>query len=472
MSKRPILILQMQRMGDLILSFPLILWLERAYPGHPIWVVAEEKFFRPLMPVSPRVTYLPWEGLAELRKNKYELLINLSIRKQAASLAGELEAEEKFGPVASNDGTIHILGDWQLYRASVVENNRHNLFHWADLNALDCIPLSSIASTSWPQPRTLHRESNRIGLFLGASEEAKRPSVRFWADLCAELLKRGLRPVLFGGPMEQGIGQEVARLSKGPVLDMSGKLNLGELIAVGQSLQLFITPDTGPMHLAAWSGMKVLNLSMGNVNPWETGPYQTDHYVLRSTMSCALGCWSCSRDQLYCHNPFTPSRIAVAAKRMIVEDRDGLRKINMPGLRLSLSSRSSRGLYSLEQVNGSRAQAGDFLGRFWQQYFGAVFGLWSFEGAEGLWKEFTEQNPNLASKMAGQLPRLGREFSRGLARRAPLADSFWNSCPVVLRQFTGFIHLFLQNNSYSHQAWIKVLSFYEQLVFIVSRNLS
>ncbi|ACS81060.1 glycosyltransferase family 9 protein [Maridesulfovibrio salexigens] len=470
MSKRPILVLQMQRMGDLILSFPLFLWLERTYPGHPIWVVAEEKFFRPLMPISPRVTYFPWEGVQVLRQNKYELIVNLSIRSQAANLAGELQSEAKLGPVASKDGVTHILGNWQLYRASVVENNRHNLFHWADLNALDCVPLSHLASTRWPQPRTLHKESNRIGIFLGASEEAKRPSVRFWADLCTELLGKGLRPVLFGGPMERGIGQEVARMCKGPVLDMSGKLKLGELIAVGQSLQLFITPDTGPMHLAAWSGLKVLNLSMGNVNPWETGPYQNDHFVLRSTMSCALGCWSCTRDQLYCHTPFTPSRIAVAAKRIIVEDRASLQKINMPGLRMSLTARNADGLYHLNQLSGSRAQAGDLLGKFWQQYFGAVFGLWSTDGPNRAWAEFAAQKTELAGKMSKHLPLLGKEFSRGLARSAPLNDSFWNSCPLILRQFTGFIQLFLQNNDYSRESWIRVLSYYEQLAAILSSS--
>ncbi|WP_320174559.1 glycosyltransferase family 9 protein [Maridesulfovibrio sp.] len=470
MSKRPILVLQMQRMGDLILSFPLFLWLERTYPGHPIWVVAEEKFFRPLMTISPRVTYFPWEGVQVLRQNKYELIVNLSIRSQAATLAGELQAEAKLGPVAFKGGVTHILGNWQLYRASVVENNRHNLFHWADLNALDCVPLSSLASTKWPLPRTLHKDSNRIGLFLGASEEAKRPSVKFWADLCSELLGRGLRPVLFGGPMEQGMGQEVARLCKGPVLDMSGKLKLGELIAVGQSLQLLITPDTGPMHLAAWSGLKVLNLSMGNVNPWETGPYQNDHFILRSTMSCALGCWSCTRDQLYCHSPFTPSRIAVAAKRMIVEDRASLQKINMPGLRMFLTARNADGLYRLNQLSGSKAQAGDLLGQFWQQYFGAVFGLWPADGSEQVWAEFAAQKPELAAKMGAHLPRLGKEFSRGLARSAPLDDSFWNSCPLILRQYTGFIQLFLQNNDYSRESWIRVLSYYEQLAAILSKN--
>lgn len=466
MSKRPILVFQMQRMGDLILSFPLFLWLERTYPGHPVWVVAEEKFFRPLMPVSPGVTYFPWQGLGVLKQHKYELIINLSIRSQAAELAGELEAGVKLGPISGKSGTF-ILGDWQLYRAGVVENNRHNRFHWADLNALDCIPLSRIAATRWPEPRTLEQSSSRIGLFLGASEQSKRPSVEFWAALCSELLGRGMRPVLFGGPMEQGMGAEVARIFGGPVLDMSGKLNLGELIAVGQSLQLFITPDTGPMHLAAWSGLKVLNLSMGNVNPWETGPYQNNHYVLRSTMSCALGCWSCKRDRLYCHDPFTPSRIAVVARRMIRNDLAALRKVNMPGLGIHTSARTPKGLYDLPLLSGRTVRSGDVLGRFWQQYFGAAFGLWDYNGAASIWAEFSAEYPRLAENMRSRLPKLGREFSRGLSKSASLTDSFWSSCPLTLRQFSGYIHLYLQNNDYSRQSWVRVLSLYERLAALL-----
>ena len=470
MSKRPILVLQMQRMGDLILSFPLFLWLERTYPGHPIWVVAEEKFFRPLMPLSPQVVYFPWAGLGVLRKEKYELIINLSIREQAASLAGELSAEGKLGPVSSSDGDAYILGDWQLYRASVVHNNRHNRFHWADLNALDCIPLDTISRTSWSDPRTLHGGDNRIGLFLGASEESKRPTVPFWAELCSEILSRSMKPVLFGGPDETGLGAEVRRASGGPVLDMTGKLNLGELVAVGQSLQLFITPDTGPMHLAAWSGLKVLNLSMGNVNPWETGPYQNDHYVLRSTMSCALGCWACSRDRLHCHDPFVPSRIAAIAKSMMRDDKSALLKTSLPGLRLYSSSQRGGGLYKLQHLSGHSSGAGDKLGLFWQEFFGMSFGLWDESGAKLVWADFRENHPHLARNMCSHLPALGSEFSKGLAKGAPLSDDFWNSCPLILRQFAGYIHLLLQNNNYDRPSWIKVLSLYERLASIVSAS--
>ncbi|MDD4953064.1 MAG: glycosyltransferase family 9 protein, partial [Desulfovibrionaceae bacterium] len=134
----------MQRMGDLILTFPLMLWLARVFPGREILVVAEEAFFRPLMPLSPKVTYVPWAAADALSGKDFHLVVNLSLRDRAARLAAQLRAEDKVGPLLLEHGGRYVRGAWQLYRASLVANNRHNRFHWADLNALDVTPLSRI----------------------------------------------------------------------------------------------------------------------------------------------------------------------------------------------------------------------------------------------------------------------------------------------------------------------------------------
>lgn len=468
MNKRPVLVLQMQRMGDLILSFPLFLWLERIFPGHPVWVIAEDNFFRPLMSISPKAVYIPWSRAQAVRDEKFEAVINLSIRKEAASITADVDAEVKIGPVMESDGAVRINGRWQLYRAGVVQNNRHNLFHWADLNALDIIPLSLMAKTSWPSPRTLSKESRRVGIFLGASEESKRPDVKFWAELCAELINRGLRPVLFGGPLEKGMGAEVARTFGGPVLDMSGKLNLGEFAAVGQSLQILITPDTGPMHLAAWSGLKVLNISMGNVNPDETGPYQPGNYILRSNMSCAKGCWNCNRDRLYCHDVFTPSRVAFITGSLIRDDsRAG--RMSLQGQDLFISGRNRDGLYSLKRLKNNDDAVTTLLSVFWYNFFMHNHGLSSIEPVYESWKLFEEKYPAVAEKFKLHLPPLGRQFSRGLARKELLSDTFWDSTPLILRPFTGYVHLLLQNCDYSRSGWAEVLNMLERMVEL-SRN--
>ena len=241
MNNDPIIILQMQRMGDLILTFPLILWLTRRHSGREIWVVGEEAFVKGLYPISPQATYFSWDHADQLANRSYHLVINLSHRKEAAALATRLSADEKIGPLLTDSGTIHIRGDWQLYRTSLTGFNRHNRFHWADMNALDVIPLGDMASTRWAIPRQPTPNKKGVGIFIGASEENKRPSAAFSAALAAELLKRDLRPILFGGPAEIPLADEIRSLHKGPLLSMVGKLRLHEFVTATEPLSLFIT---------------------------------------------------------------------------------------------------------------------------------------------------------------------------------------------------------------------------------------
>ncbi len=473
MGKKPILVLQMQRMGDLILSFPLFLWLQREFPGHPVWVVAEEGFYKPLMPLAPQVVFIPWSGLEHLRRHEYELLINLSIRPEAAGLAAELKAGDKIGPMLQDGGGQHIRGDWQLYRAGLVHNNRYNRFHWADLNALDVIPLARMAATSFETPRDMAGRSNKVGLFLGASEEAKRPTPQFWAQLMPELLNRGLRPVLFGGPAEVEPSREVERLFDGPVLNMCGKLGLGEFGAVGQTLALFITPDTGPMHLAAWTGLKCLNLSMGNVAPWETGPYPPGHYVLRADMECARGCWACTMESLECHAPFDARRIAVLAARMVAGgDSVKLGKLHLPGLEFYQTGVSPDGLYHLQALGGGSEGEERVLERFWTAWFGGRFGLWDDERCVAAWADVQRTAPHAAGEMLSHVPVMSRQFGHGLRTGAILDESFWEDSPARLRPLTGFAHMYLQNNGYSLPAWAAVMEMLERLASLGGRDCS
>lgn len=467
--KKPILLLQMQRMGDLILSYPLLLWLERTYPGHQLVVAAEQGFFSPLMKISPKAVYCPWSDTDSLLKQDYELVINLSVRQEAAQLAGKVDAPRKLGPVAGEKGR-YVRGQWQLYRTSLVNNNKYNLFHWADLNALGVVSLQRIRDTRFAPPRELPPEVNKVGLFLGASEKAKRPAAEFWAELVHALLDRGLRPVLFGGPAETVLGQEVEKKFNGPVLNYCGKLELDELAAVGQTLQLFITPDTGPMHLAAWTGLKCLNLSMGNVNPWETGPYQPGHYVLRADMDCAFGCWSCDKASLDCHKPFSPGRIAYLASLLTIrkEPEQNLARLELPGLALFRTGRDARGLYNLDRIAEKKPDEQELLSRFWQAFFGWTFGLWDETGPKHAWKKLAGAETKAPEELVAFLPKVGEAFTTSLKNRTALDETFWAAGPDALKPFTGYAQMFLQNGEYSAKTWDRTLNILERLTSTTS----
>lgn len=450
MSADPVLVLQLRRLGDLILTFPLLLALGRRYPGHPLWVAADPRFFQELMPLAPRAVFFPPEHLPALARRSYAAAINLDGWGEAASCMAALEAPLKLGPLGA-DAALRIEGYWQLYRAALTRNNRHNAFHWADLHRLDILPPGPV----WPAPaaRPPRARTGRVGLVLGASEPAKRPDARFWARLTGRLARAGLTPVLLGGAAERELGEEVGRLARLPGANLCGRLSLREVAAVMQGLDLCVTPDTGPMHLADWLGVPVLNLSMGPVHARETGPVSPGQFVLRAAMSC-VGCWSCQQTRLRCKGAFNPEGVARAVQAVLDKPGAITGDADWPGLQLLRTGRDALGLHTLVPV-GPDPSVGALLEDFWQ----GAFLAFSPAGMGAVLREragkLRAAQPVLARRLRSALGRLLADWARRGGR--PLPDDFWVAQPPLLRIFAGHAQMTLQNGDFSRAAWQSVL---------------
>lgn len=468
--KAPIAVLQTQRMGDLILTYPLLLWLARRYPGHPVTVVAEPDFAAPLAPLSPPAGYWPLSRGDELARREHALVVNLSIRPEAARLASLIPAETTLGPVADAAGVVRVAGDWQLYRASVVGNNRHNRFHWAELNALDMIPASDMAATAWPAPRGGRPDRSKVGVFVGASERDKRPSAAFSGALCRELARRGLVPVLLGGPGEVALGAEAAKCAGIAVANLCGKLGLMELAVLGQELSLLVTPDTGPMHLAAWTGLRTLNISVGPVSAYETGPYQPGHFVLRPRMSCR-GCWGCGRDRPYCRERLDAARVAYVASRLARGETARLAGAAVPGYELLTTGRDGLGLYALTPLcRGERPDAREVLGAFWRAQFGWLLGAFDAAAPRAALDALAAAHPRLLAALSRGLAGLGARLVR-LARQGDVPDAgFALTFAPVVRPLAGFVERLLQNADGDRASRLRCLAMLERTASLVSRS--
>ncbi len=460
---KPILILQVQRMGDLVLSFPLFLWLKQHFPGKQIYTVAEEGFYRQLMSVSPQVVYIPWSGYKKIINRPFSLVVNLSHRRRAAWLAGQLDCEEIIGPFEDRDGALRINGRWQLYRFSLVHNNRYNRFHWADLNALDVVPFSSMSGTSWSLPRHLTADNKGVGVFIGASQEGKRPEVQFWASLIKGLARRGLQPMLLGGPGEKEFSARVkAELDFKPA-DFTGRLDLAQLANMGQALQLLITPDTGPMHLASWTGMRVLNLSVGPVHPWETGPYQPGHLVLSPARSCRP-CWECPLPRPRCRENLDPGRVAAIAHAWI--RGKSFKWVNSTGNILLRTGREN-GVYHLRRINRSTMRAKEALGSFWQQYWMYCFGITQKEDFKGELKVLRKDFPGIYRVLSKDVKRLLERMNQLVAREDVPERDFWKRFAPAFRPLSGYLQMYWQNRDYNFQDIRFSLSQVEEFIEIL-----
>ena len=452
MAADPILVLQLHRMGDLILTFPLLMRLRQLWPHNPLWVVAEPIFFEQLMPLAPDAVFFPSSHCKALAQRSYAAAINLSSSPVAAQTMAALDSPLKLGPVANGTG-LHIQGFWQLYRAALTQNNHANAFHWADLHLLDLLPNPNLASVGHARPAAAG--TRRVGLVLGASESAKRPDAGFWARLALRLVAADLTPVFLGGKGEQQLGQEVVQRTGLAQANMCGKLALREVAALMGTLDLCVTPDTGPMHLADFLGVPVLNLSMGPVHARETGPSAPGQWVLRAAMSC-VGCWQCNRGRLFCKQAFLPAPVA----RIVTEIHQNLANPGTPaiaaarGLALYRTGRDALGLHTLNRVSATpEVSCRPLLEDAWQAAF-----LYLYDAAqEPLLRQrlarLRTAHPRLSQSLAERMARLCAVCSGHLKQRSPLPEDFWRRQPGMVRLFTGHLHMFLQNAGFSDQGW-------------------
>ena len=98
--------------------------------------------------------------------------------------------------------------------------------------------------------------------------------------------ERGVDIVFTGAPVD---GRTIATI-RGQMnctgADLSGSTTLKMLAEVYRRSTLVVSTDTGPMHLAAAVGTRVVAL-FGPTAPWRTGPFGEGHRVIRTAPPCS-----------------------------------------------------------------------------------------------------------------------------------------------------------------------------------------
>ena len=93
--------------------------------------------------------------------------------------------------------------------------------------------------------------------------------------------------VLTGGPGDDAIVNVVRRaIPADRIVDVAGGIDLLDLAAIVQRLNVLVTGDTGPMHIATAVGTPVVAV-FGASNPVRYGPRGTGDRVVRIDLPCS-----------------------------------------------------------------------------------------------------------------------------------------------------------------------------------------
>lgn len=119
------------------------------------------------------------------------------------------------------------------------------------------------------------------------NSRAKRWPAERYAALADRFIDEcGADILLIGSAAEEDVSLEVsARMHNNPVM-LTGKTELAQLVAVLSLVDLLVTNDTGPAHIAAGLGRPTLVI-FGPTNPLTTRPFSPLAEIVRTAPDCA-----------------------------------------------------------------------------------------------------------------------------------------------------------------------------------------
>ena len=159
------------------------------------------------------------------------------------------------------------------------------------------------------------------GAFFGDSKTWKAESFGALARMLAE--KDGARVILLGGPGEADLAESVRAASKGAAANLAGRDTLSTLPGILARLDVFVSGDTGPLHVAALVGTPTVSL-FGPTDPRRTAPRGEGHKIIRRDLDCSP-CFArtCPLGHHKCMAEIAPEVVADAVRNLVREEAKG-----------------------------------------------------------------------------------------------------------------------------------------------------
>lgn len=291
--------------GDMILLTPALRALKRAYPQSHITLLIRPLVAN-LMETCPYVNEViidtKGNGISRVssffelvrcvRRGRFNLAVVLhptSIRNALIPFLAGVSLR-----VGSNVGGRGIL----LSQSCADDTTVHEVDRY--LRVLQLLNVEETASglEFWhtdTDRRAVHQllgscnvvpEDRIIGINLGTTWGTKSWVLDRFADVIAGIQNRFEGAVvLTGSSSEVKLGEALQKLVKANVINLIGKTTILQLGALIERCDLYLTCDSGPMHIAAAVGTPTIAL-FGPTNPLRHRPYGDGHHVIEKDVTC------------------------------------------------------------------------------------------------------------------------------------------------------------------------------------------
>ena len=311
-----ILLLQLKRIGDLILTIPAIETLRGNFPDARLTLVVSSECAA-LLPAVSNV-----DRILLARRNLRDLTLFLAVAGEKFDCCVDFTRNDRSACLAFLSGAVKRIVSYRVRdqserRARVYNDfvtvrmrDMHTVdYHLALLGPLGIRDVSRTLRLELPQTahekaNALRRDSNINGPYVifhpGSARAEKFWEPQRWADAIDHARSNSrISAVLTGGrsKLEQEHLGEIRSKLRQPAVDLSGKTDLLTLAALIAEARLLVTVDSAPMHLAAATQTPQVIL-FGPTNPFHWRPRESPALILQGESTTPLTEFSAMRSRL------------------------------------------------------------------------------------------------------------------------------------------------------------------------------
>lgn len=304
-----ILVINLMHIGDLMLVTPVLRTLRTNYPKARISLLADKKLADLvqynrhideclLIDKKGRDDSLPSfiKYIWGIRKKKFDLVINLHRNERASAIAAFSGADRIVGYAKPG---FALLFDKVLPNLKAVKHQIHSHFDVLEqavgIDRIDdgglemWLPEVAVRSADKIWQENFAPDKKVVAFNIGASWKTKRWIDTYFARCADELLAKGYGVAFFGGPMDTELVEaciaQMKHRDSGDIKVFTGKVSLGELGALLKKCALFLTTDSGPMHVGVSQNVPVVTMFGASPVPGFY-PYDARDVLIKTPEPC------------------------------------------------------------------------------------------------------------------------------------------------------------------------------------------
>ena len=326
-----LLIVKPTSLGDVVQSLCAVTALKRTFPdrrvsflvadscmqilsGHP-FIDEVIEFPRTEMKKGSAGMYRAFRSIRrELSSRQFDVVLDLQGLARSGFASYLAKAPVRIGFSDSRE----LSGLFYTHRIRSDRKSEHAVARYLKAaEYLGALPSIDVSFGLIPFPADVEKIFLRIGsgklvgIAPGARWNTKRWPVSHFREVAGRLVSEmGMRIVALGAPDEQELSENiVSDLPLGSAVNLCGETTLKELVAAISLCRLFITNDSGPMHIAAALGIPTVSI-FGPTSPKRVAPFGQEKYVVTSELPC-LGCYmrKCDKISPNCMERVTPGSV-------------------------------------------------------------------------------------------------------------------------------------------------------------------